>query len=107
MKECKDCNKALEKIAQTSEMLLPEDPEALYTQYYQCNNCNNIYEILVRDSWYRCGKKIEEISIMPYKGPLTAQELKAKAKEVIGFITKADEDLILWSIETKGAMEIK
>jgi len=107
MKKCKDCEGTLEKIAQTSEMLLPEDPEALYTKYYQCNNCNNIYEILIRDSWYRQGKKTEEISIWPYEGPLTAKELKAKAKEITGFITKADEDHILWSIDTKCAMETK
>lgn len=95
MKACKNCSSPLEKIAQTGELLRAEENEAIYTKYYQCGGCGSIYEVLIRDSWYRKQQETKEVSIKPYEGTLTANELKAKAKNILGFITSEEENHLI------------
>lgn len=92
--KCK-CDETLDKIAETLEMPVHGKPEAIYTRYYQCNGCRAIYEAPTKDRWRKPAYKTTELGMRPYKGTLTAEELKAKAGEFIGFLTRADEEYVI------------
>jgi len=98
--KCK-CNETLEKIAETLEMPVSGKPEAIYTRYYQCNGCHAVYEVPTKDRWRKPSCKTTELSMRPYNGMLTAEELKEKAREFIGFLTRADEECIAREYRTK------